>query len=91
MPPGLLLGAGQSPYPAVDRELAPGSILALYTDGLIERPGQDLAVGISRLARALADGPAESLDELCDSILATLAPQPRDDVALLLARTTATP
>jgi serine phosphatase RsbU (regulator of sigma subunit) len=91
MPPGLLLGAGQSPYPAVDRELAPGSILALYTDGLIERPGQDLAVGISRLTRALADGPAESLDELCDSILATLAPQPRDDVALLLARTTATP
>jgi PAS domain S-box-containing protein len=91
LPPGLLLGAGPGPYSHVERELAPGSILALYTDGLIEQPGQDLAVGMSRLARALADGPTRSLDELCDSILATLAPQPRDDVALLLARTTPTP
>jgi hypothetical protein len=91
VPPGLLLGAGPGPYPVADRQLEPGSILALYTDGLIERPGEDLAVGLSRLARALADGPAQSLDELCDAILATLAPQPRDDVALLLARTTTTP
>jgi serine phosphatase RsbU (regulator of sigma subunit) len=72
----------------VDRQLAPGSVLALYTDGLIEQPGQDIAIGMSRLARALADGPAESLDDLCDSVLATLAPRPRDDIALLLARTT---
>jgi len=46
---------------------------------------------MSRLARALADGPAESLDDLCDSVLATLAPRPRDDIAPLLARTTTTP
>jgi len=89
LPPGLLLGAGQSSYPVVEREIAPGSILALYTDGLIERPGQDIAVGMASLKRALADGPTQSLDELCDFILATLAPQPRDDVALLLARTAA--
>jgi hypothetical protein len=61
----------------------------MYTDGLIERPGQDIAIGMSLLARALADGPAQSLDELCDSILDALAPHPRDDVALLLARTAA--
>jgi len=92
LPAGLLLGAGDDPYPAVDRQLPAGSILALYTDGLIEQPGQDMSIGMSRLARALATGPTQSLDELCDSMLATLAPHPRDDIALLLARTTtATP
>jgi len=89
LPPGLLLGAGQGQYQAADRQLAPGSILALYTDGLIEQPGQDLGIGLSRLARALSDGPSGTMDELCDSVLASLAPRPRDDVALLLARCTA--
>jgi stage II sporulation SpoE-like protein len=79
------------PSPAIDRQLPPGSVLALYTDGLIEQPGQDISAGMSRLARALAAGPARSPDDLCDSVLASLAPRPRDDVALLLARTTTTP
>jgi len=66
-------------------------MLAMYTDGLIEQPGQDIGAGLSRLTRALAAGPARSPDDLCDSVLATLAPHPRDDIALLLARTTTTP
>jgi PAS domain S-box-containing protein len=88
LPPGLLLGAGQASYPAKEIRLPPGSIMAMYTDGLIERPGEDIGVGMSRLSRALTDGPAHSLDELCDSMLASLVPHPQDDVALLLARTT---
>jgi serine phosphatase RsbU (regulator of sigma subunit) len=92
LPPGLLLGADpDSTYLSVDRQLAPGSILALYTDGLIERPGEDLGIGMSRLTRALADGPTRSLDELCDSVLASLARHTQDDIVLLLARSTATP
>jgi PAS domain S-box-containing protein len=91
LPPGLLLGTGEATYAARELRLPPGSILALYTDGLIERPGEDIGIGLSRLVSALADGPAGSLDELCDSVLARLAPHPRDDVALLLARTTSTP
>jgi serine phosphatase RsbU (regulator of sigma subunit) len=86
LPAGLLLGAGQGGYPAVDTQLPEGSVLALYTDGLIERPGEDIGIGMSWLARALAAGPTRSLDDLCDSMLATLAPRPRDDIALLLAR-----
>jgi PAS domain S-box-containing protein len=84
--PGLMLGAGHDQHLGVDRDLPPGSVLALYTDGLIEQPGEDLAIGLSRLGRALSDGPARSLDELCESVLASLAPRPRDDIALLLAR-----
>ncbi|HUN35466.1 MAG TPA: SpoIIE family protein phosphatase [Trebonia sp.] len=87
LPPGLLLGAGQIPYAATEIALPPGSILAMYTDGLIERPGEDIGIGMSRLSRALADGPAGSLDDLCAAVLTSLDPDPRDDVALLLART----
>ena len=82
-----MLGAGQDRYPATDIELPPGSVLALYTDGLVEKPGQDIGAGMARLARALGTSPARSLDDLCASVLASLAPRARDDIALLLART----
>ena len=62
----------------------------MYTDVLIEQPGDDIGVGMSRLARALAAGPARSLDDLCDSVPVN-GPRPREDIALLLARTTTTP
>src|SRR5215472_6518853 len=86
IPVGLLLGAGPGRYPAADIQLPPGSVLALYTDGLVEQPGQDIGTGLSRLARALGASPARSLDDLCDSVLASLGPPARDDIALLLAR-----
>jgi hypothetical protein len=90
LPGGVMLGAEQGRYPAADIDLPAGSVLALYPDGLVERPGQDIGAGMARLARALA-GPARSLDDLCDSVLASLAPGARDDIALLLAGTTAEP
>jgi serine phosphatase RsbU (regulator of sigma subunit) len=83
-----MLGVGQKHYPATDIDLPPGSVQALYTDGLIEHPGQDITTGMARLARTLAAGPAPSLDELCDSVLAGPGARARDDIALLLARTT---
>jgi PAS domain S-box-containing protein len=89
LPGGLMLGIGQGCYPVTDTHLPQGSVLALYTDGLIEQPGQDLATGMSRLARALAARPAQSPDQLCDCVLATTGAHPHDDIALLLARTTA--
>jgi serine phosphatase RsbU (regulator of sigma subunit) len=89
IPPGVILGACQDRYPALETELPPGSVLALYTDGLIEQPGQDIGTGMSRLARTLTASPARSLDDLCDSVLTGLGAHARDDIALLLARTTA--
>jgi len=86
IPGGVMLGAGPSRYPAADIDLPPGSVLALYTDGLIEHPGQDITAGMARLARTLAASPARSLDQLCHSVLA--GSHASDDIALLLARTT---
>ena len=88
IPGGADARRGPGRYPATDIDLPPGSVLALYTDGLIEQPGQDISTGMARLARALAASPARSLDELCDSVLASLGADARDDIALLLARTT---
>ena len=82
-----MLGVGQGRYPATDIDLPSGSVLAFYTDGLVEQPCQDLGTGMFRLARALAACPARSLDDVCDSVLAILGPSLRDDIALLLART----
>jgi PAS domain S-box-containing protein len=87
VPAGVMLGAGHSHYPAADIDLPPGSVLALYTDGLIEHPGEDIGTGMARLARTLTASPARSLDDLCDSVLARLGAHARDDIALLLART----
>jgi PAS domain S-box-containing protein len=90
IPGGMMLGVCPSlgRYPATDVDLPPGSVLVLYTDGLIEHPGQDISTGMAHLARTLAASPARSLDDLCDSVLATLGACARDDIALLLARTT---
>ncbi|MGW0610223.1 SpoIIE family protein phosphatase [Streptomyces sp. NPDC002788] len=83
------LGVGGLPYEATEVELAEGSLLALYTNGLIETRDHDLDVGVTRLREALAR-PAPSLEVLCDTVLTELLPQrPADDVALLLARTRA--
>jgi serine phosphatase RsbU (regulator of sigma subunit) len=89
VPGGVMLGVGPGRYPATDTELPPGSVLALYTDGLIEHPGQDIGTGMTRLARTLTATTARSLDDLCDSVLTSLGSHARDDIALLLARTTA--
>ncbi|MFJ7292444.1 SpoIIE family protein phosphatase [Streptomyces collinus] len=83
------LGVGGLPYESTEVVLPEGSLLALYTNGLIETPDRDLDTGVDRLRAALAR-PAASLDALCDTVLADLLPQrPADDVALLIARTRA--
>ncbi|MCK8433938.1 SpoIIE family protein phosphatase [Streptomyces sp. D2-8] len=83
------LGLGGLPYEATEVVLPEGSLLALYTNGLIETRDRDLDTGVHLLREALAR-PAASLDALCDTVLDDLLPRrPADDVALLLARTRA--
>ncbi|MGW2939884.1 SpoIIE family protein phosphatase [Streptomyces sp. NPDC001156] len=87
LPSGAPLGLGLVPFESVTLELAEGSVLALYTDGLIEARHQDISAGMNRLRAALAR-PHLTLDDLCSSTVDTLrAKPPSDDVTLLLART----
>ncbi|MFF9344619.1 MULTISPECIES: SpoIIE family protein phosphatase [unclassified Streptomyces] len=88
-PPGTPLGTGAHDFGTEEFPLPPGGLLVLYTDGLIEARDRDLDEGMRQLGRALgrADGP---LDGVCDGVLDRLLVGPaQDDVALVLARTTA--
>ncbi|WP_405853850.1 SpoIIE family protein phosphatase [Streptomyces sp. NBC_01515] len=83
------LGIGGLPFEATELELPEGSLLALYTDGLVERRERDVDQGITELLRTLT-GPAASLEALCDTAMDVMLPTNRtDDAALLLARTRA--
>ncbi|MFF3849245.1 SpoIIE family protein phosphatase [Streptomyces sp. NPDC002328] len=87
LPPGPPLGLGGLPFEATEVDLPEGSLLVLYTDGLIEARDHDVDTGLTLLRRILAR-PAPSLEAACDEVLRTLLPgRPDDDVALLLART----
>lgn len=89
LPTGPPLGLGGLPFEAVERELPEGSLLALYTDGLVEAQHRDVNTGLQTLRTALADT-SPSLETTCDRVLDTLlGERPADDVALLLARTRA--
>ncbi|MFE0132308.1 SpoIIE family protein phosphatase [Streptomyces sp. NPDC059037] len=89
LPAGPPLGLGALPFESVELELAEGSLLALYTNGLIETCDRDIDVGLARLSNALAvTGP--NLEEIGRSVVkALLTRSPSDDAALLLARTRA--
>ncbi|MFF4754287.1 SpoIIE family protein phosphatase [Streptomyces sp. NPDC002514] len=89
MTAGPPLGVGGLPFEATELELPEGSVVALYTDGLVADRALDVDRGTGELLQAL-NTPADSLDTLCDTLLkAALDEQPGDDVALLLARTRA--
>ncbi|MCX5240132.1 SpoIIE family protein phosphatase [Streptomyces prunicolor] len=92
LPAGPPLGLGGLPFESAEFELPEGTVLALYTDGLIENRDRDLDVSQRLLFDALY-APSDSLDETCDRILHAVLPPggAADDVALLLARTQGLP
>ncbi|WP_093781832.1 SpoIIE family protein phosphatase [Streptomyces sp. yr375] len=91
LPGGVVLGVDpRAHYPVTELRLEPGAILALYTDGLVERPGHDIDEGIMALRTVLAgaEGPVgRPLAEVADRLTATArqAADRPDDIALLLA------
>lgn len=84
---GVVLGpVGEATYTQNDVVIGSGDILVMYTDGLIERRGQDIETGIDLVQRQIAEWRTDTLlPEACKRLIATLAPQPRDDDVCLLA------
>ncbi|MFF3313450.1 SpoIIE family protein phosphatase [Streptomyces sp. NPDC002952] len=90
-----------SPHPGLGAEFAlrepfdvytfsapPGSLLALYTDGLVEDPALSIDDGIGKLAEVLSTvHPWDTLQQAARHVVSTLAPgRQRDDITLLLVR-----
>ncbi|MEU9084439.1 SpoIIE family protein phosphatase [Streptomyces sp. NPDC048357] len=89
VPAGPPLGLGGLPFETIEAEIPEGSLLALYTDGLLQPRERDIDESLDSMFAALVR-PAVSLDTVCDRVLAALLThRPDDDVALLVARTRA--
>lgn len=87
VPAGPPLGLGGLPFESAEIDLEEGSVLAFFTDGLIEAHDHDVDTGLERLSFALAH-PDRPLEEICETMVRTLLPdRPRDDVAFLVVRT----
>ncbi|MEW2114622.1 SpoIIE family protein phosphatase [Streptomyces sp. NPDC005474] len=87
------LGAAEPPFETVELKVPEGSLLVLYTDGLVESSKREIDEGMGELARLLRGayeaGTEGDLEGLCDTLTTGLLPaeQPSaDDAALLVAR-----
>jgi serine phosphatase RsbU (regulator of sigma subunit) len=70
---------------ATEVPLPRGAVAVFYTDGLVERRDESLAVGLERLRAAVAPGPAEDVArEVMHALVADTVPQ--DDIALVVIR-----
>jgi PAS domain S-box-containing protein len=87
-PSSVPLGVMSYPaYKVAEAEMPLGGTVLLYTDGIVERPGELLDVGLDRLA-ATVRGERVGPEELCDHVIDKLVPSggASDDVALLALR-----
>ncbi|MFI8369741.1 PP2C family protein-serine/threonine phosphatase [Streptomyces sp. NPDC085466] len=86
LPVGPPLGTGVGGYEPATRELGQGDTLLLFTDGLVERRGEDIDVSLARLA-GLRLAPEPGPEQVVAEVLGRLdAHHAEDDVAVLAAR-----
>ncbi|MEU6904984.1 SpoIIE family protein phosphatase [Streptomyces coeruleorubidus] len=76
------------PRPQAGLSYSRGDTLVLYTDGLIERRGEDIDIGLTRLIDALAQDGTLPVEELADGLLARMGVSGggQDDIALVVVR-----
>ena len=84
--PPLGIGAGFACLPTTV-SLVAGGVLVFYTDGLVERRGQDLDAGFARLCAAVRPGDPEGV---CRAVMHEMfhTDRPEDDVAVVALRRT---
>jgi serine phosphatase RsbU (regulator of sigma subunit) len=83
MEAGVPLGVDQTTYSSLSVTLPPGAVFLAFTDGLVERRGEHIDVGLERLAE-LARTPAANLDDLLSSVVSEMAHNgSEDDIAVL--------
>ncbi len=88
VPPNLLLGIdAAADYTCTHVGLPPGSVLVLYTDGLVEVPGVDLLDSVRAMAARLEDAGDLDAEGLADVLVDDVrrSTHRSDDVAVLVA------
>jgi stage II sporulation SpoE-like protein len=86
-PDGVLLGVTpEAEWPVVSGRLDVGDALLCYPDGVVERPGRDISVGIDKLLGEAERSMARSFEGGATALLQAVAPESLDDRALLLVR-----
>jgi serine phosphatase RsbU (regulator of sigma subunit)/anti-sigma regulatory factor (Ser/Thr protein kinase) len=82
------LGVGTGPILSRTIKIDDGSLLVLYTDGLVEKRTQDIDEGLRLLGEVFGPGATKRpLEDLCRASLADVyGDEQRDDIALLIAR-----
>ena len=85
-----LIGVPVHVAPPAAVTLAPGDLVVAYTDGLVERRGESIDVGIERLAARVASIDATcSVEDVAEAVVADVEAAGRardDDVALVVLR-----
>jgi serine phosphatase RsbU (regulator of sigma subunit) len=75
--------ASDAPYESITFSVPPNATLLAFTDGLVERRREDLAVGLERLQDAVRRRNG-SLDDLLSTVLRELTPDGSDDDTAIL-------
>ena len=66
-------------------------VLVLYSDGLIERRGESLDVGLDRLAAAVTELYGDTIHHVADGLIRLLSPETtRDDVVIVVKQLVST-
>ena len=87
LPPGALIGAGLStPRETSTVEIESGTILLMYTDGLIESRDEPIDDSIERLRKAAAELDTVILSTFCRRLTTTVEPDGSDDIACIAVR-----